>query len=93
MCKVWTYLKGKSQMTSLLSTKNGSSSLARMSLDRARGPAVPRGSFSWEKVMEIPSLGRKTFSMLPTMIIMSYGNEDTHLAASTCISCSSWSAW
>ena len=29
----------------------------------------------------------------PTMIIMSYGNEDTHLAASTCISCSSWSAW
>ena len=84
-------MKGKSQMTSLLSTKKGSSSLAKMSLDRAKGPAVPRGSFSWEKVMEIPSLGKKTFSMLQT--IMSYGYEDTHLAASTCISCSSWSAW
>ena len=67
---VCIYLKGKSQITSLLSTKKGSSSLASTSRERARGPAVPRGSFSWEKVIETPSR-----------------------AASTCISCSSWSAW
>jgi hypothetical protein len=38
-------------MTSELRTKKGESSLARMSFAKARGPAVPRGSVSTEKVI------------------------------------------
>lgn len=38
-------------MTSEFRTKKGESSLARMSVARARGPAVPNGSDSTENVM------------------------------------------
>ena len=38
-------------MTSELRTKKGDSSWARMSRAKARGPAVPRGSDSTEKVI------------------------------------------
>ena len=39
-------LNGKSQITSELRTKNGSLPEARISLARAKGPAVPSGSVS-----------------------------------------------
>ena len=44
-------IRDVTQMTSELRTKKGESSLARMSFAKARGPAVPRGSVSTEKVI------------------------------------------
>jgi hypothetical protein len=41
----------RTQITSELRTKKGESSLARMSLARANGPAVPSGSVSTENVI------------------------------------------
>jgi len=49
--KATSSLKGKSQMTSLLRTKKGESSLSSVFSASFRGPAVPRGSDSMEKVM------------------------------------------
>lgn len=56
-CLLWnamSSLNGYSQVTSELRTKNGESSLLRVSAASFRGPAVPRGSVSTEKVMLIP---------------------------------------
>uniref|UniRef100_A0A0A9D1N0 Uncharacterized protein n=1 Tax=Arundo donax TaxID=35708 RepID=A0A0A9D1N0_ARUDO len=56
---------GYSLMTSLLRTKNGSPDpSASLSLARARGPAVPKGSVSWEHVIVMPSLSSKSFKKL-----------------------------
>ena len=41
-------LNGKSQITSELKTKNGSSPEVRLSFAKAKGPAVPSASVSWE---------------------------------------------
>lgn len=43
-------------MTSELRTKNGSLEEVSISFARARGPAVPNGSVSWEKVKVMPNL-------------------------------------
>lgn len=56
-CFLWnamSSLNGYSQVTSELRTKKGESSLRRVSAASFRGPAVPRGSVSTEKVMLIP---------------------------------------
>lgn len=56
-CALWKStisLKGKSQMTSELRTKKGSSDEVRMSFAKANGPAVPRGSDSCENDRVMP---------------------------------------
>lgn len=56
---------GYSLMTSLLRTKKGSPEPSiSLSLARARGPAVPSGSVSWEQVILMPSLLSKSFKKL-----------------------------
>lgn len=55
-------LRGYSLITSLLRTKKGSpDSSISLSLARARGPAVPKGSVSWEQVILMPSLVSNCF--------------------------------
>ena len=49
-------------MTSAFKTKNGSSLDAKIDLERAKGPAVPKGSSSCEKVIVIPNLLASTES-------------------------------
>lgn len=57
-CCLWNWTicaKGKSQMTSELSTKKGSSLEARVDCASLMGPAVPSGSSSSENVISMPS--------------------------------------
>lgn len=68
-------LNGYSLITSLLRTKKGSpESSISLSLARARGPAVPRGSVSCEHVILMPTFVSNSFRK----VIITCRNDNVH---------------